>query len=132
MRFGQLTINRLLDKALEVNLGNTITAKCKKCEFSQSITIGGTRSSFQTHSYWPIYCSHCEDIISTNIRNIPLKCDDCNSTDVTKYDATHLVKGGTSEVSRAWDDILTDGDYFCPKCKEFSVKFIRLSGIYFD
>ena len=117
---------------MEKEMGNTVKAVCDGCNFSKMITIGGSRSSYMTHCYWPMYCEKCRDISDVNIRKTPFSCDNCESENLKKYDARNLVKGGTKEITRAWDDVLTDGDYFCPKCEKFELRFIAFSGIFFD
>lgn len=94
--------------------------------------IGGFRDSFQTASWWPVYCDACDDITQTNVCSQPLFCRNCNSTSVTKYDAKNLVDGGTRTIISFGEDEITNEKYFCPKCKNQALKFKEHPDIYYD
>jgi hypothetical protein len=65
-----------------------------------------------------------------NVAAIPLACVECSSLSVTKYQ--NLAKGGSRPVAQAWSDVLTDGDYLCPKCRTYNLHFGEIPGILFD
>ena len=113
-------------------MGHVTEAHCNSCGYSRSVSIGGTRSSFQEYSTWPVYCTSCRDMTSTNTRVEPLTCLQCQSTEVTKYDAHNLVQGGSDQVSQWGSDNLTNGKYFCPKCKKNELRFSSMPSMFFD
>lgn len=89
-------------------------------------------ASYRTHSAWPVYCQTCDDITTANVLSEPLACRKCNSSAVTKYDDKNLVKGGTRNIISGWDDHITDGNYFCPKCKNHALRFKEYPDINYD
>jgi hypothetical protein len=113
-------------------LGNIIDAHCTACNYKSSVTIGGTMRDFQTHSSWPIFCQDCGDMTSTNTMAEPLVCLKCRSPRITKYDAHHLVEGGTREVAGWFSDHLTDGRYLCPACRKQTLRFDPQPSVFFD
>jgi hypothetical protein len=80
-------------------MGHMTDAKCSPCDYSVRAIIGGTRASFTEHSTWPVYCAACNTLTHTNVCAEPHVCLSCGSLEVTKYDETHLVKGGSETVS---------------------------------
>lgn len=80
-------------------------------------------SDFMHHSSWPIYCDACDDMTSANLVSDPLRCGSCGSEKITKYDRTHLVRGGKVEIDSWGKDTISDGNYLCPRCKQYSLRF---------
>ena len=107
-------------------------ASCQDCGYTTQVMIGGLMASYRTHSAWPVYCETCDDITTTNLRSQSLACEKCKSLAVTKYDDKHLVKGGTRNIISDWDDHITNGNYFCPKCKIYALRFKGAPDILFD
>ena len=79
--------------------------------------------SFQEFSTWPVFCTKCDTMTEANMMASELACLACGSQSVTKYDADHLVRGGSQTVSEWRPNRLTDGDYFCPGCKTYNLHF---------
>lgn len=111
-------------------MGSACEANCTACGYTKSVTIGGARSDFATRSFWPIFCEQCAAMTHANIAVSPLSCCDCGSQHVAEY-GDNLCRGGRHSVQRWFDRELTDGDYLCPECRTYTLRF-SASGILFD
>jgi len=74
--------------------------------------------------------------------NLPAKtkqCPECGSSSVIAYDDPRLSQAPGEKVVASWnvkeklgrEMVLTDGNYFCPGCKNMSLRF-RDSGSRWD
>ena len=104
-------------------MGSQVEAICQ-CGLKKKILIGGNRANFRYTQYFPCICINCNDIVQANLKAETLECPHCNSTDVIPYISRELIgKKGKKVVAQSFDDILTDGNYKCPKCKEMTLHF---------
>jgi hypothetical protein len=53
-------------------MGSQVRADCP-CGYERTFTIGGSMSSYRTHSYFPYRCGVC-GIVSVNIAQDPVQC----------------------------------------------------------
>ena len=113
-------------------MGRKNTARCTNCNFTRVFTFGGTRSSYLEHSLWIAYCEPCDNIEQINSIIKPNICLKCNSQNVKKYSESEMVKGGSEVIIADFDDKLTDGDYYCAKCRQFALKFSSMPDMLFD
>ena len=118
-------------------------AGCQLCGYSPvSVSVGGTRSGFQTYDPFPAICNVCDEVTSVNRREEHLRCGECNGLNVTKFgDATR--EGGAATVDKvpqseeSLENVLQppslfnhapktpwcDGRHLCPKCKKYGFEF---------
>ena len=108
-------------------------------------------STFRYLEYFPCLCEDCEDVVQGDLKEhmhkrkyegffsdkgefekptiIPLEereftCPECNGNNVMPYN-NHRIIGmeGDRVVARNFDNVLTNGDYKCPKCNKMTLKF---------
>ena len=130
LAFSRRRDNVTINEAL--SMGHVTGAKCSACGYSKSVSIGGGMLKFREFSTWPVFCDECKTMTSANVMVQPLACLECASESVTKYDADHLVRGGSKTASQWSSDRLTDGDYFCPQCKTYNLHFSEMPLMLFD
>ncbi len=109
--------------------GDIITAECE-CGFKNTMMLGGGKLNFETVFLFPYYCTECSEMKVLNALSESHCCDKCNSGNVIPYDDESLRLHFSNNVvfSRSVDTvihILYDDFYFCPKCKEFKMKFTQ-------
>jgi hypothetical protein len=88
-------------------------------------------NNFTTFCAFPIYCKACDALRSTNMFALPLTCSNCGSGEVTPYDDSSLIAEPGASTVVEWNMegelgrrlALTDGTYFCPKCRNFTLRF---------
>lgn len=106
-------------------MGSIVSAACK-CGFNKKMALGGGRANFQTNASFPMHCGDCESLFMANALDMPVACSDCSSSKVLLYSHQSLFKNGHQTVFK-WktgDALkLTNGDYLCPICHEFELKF---------
>lgn len=75
------------------------------------------------YAAWPVSCRACSSITTANFKEKPLACSQCGNPDVIPITDPTICKGGT-EVVESWGDLaLMDGEYKCPRCGEFALRF---------
>ncbi|YBW37771.1 hypothetical protein ACMYR2_0261 [Nitrobacter sp. TKz-YC01] len=78
---------------------------------------------------WPVYCKLCDEITTANHKQMPLTCNECNTTDVIPIDDPSVWLGDNEGISEMWGRLrLMDGHYRCPKCGRFEVRFGKNAG----
>ena len=104
-------------------MGSQVKAICT-CGFKKEIMIGGGMFTFNKIQYFPCLCENCQDIVQVNILEEHPSCTSCKSLKVTTYNNKQLIgRKGKIEVARSFDNVLTNGSYKCPKCKNNSLHF---------
>lgn len=119
-------------------MGSSVKAQCT-CGFEKDFIIGGGMMNFATFCAFPCYCEKCRNIVEANLISKPLQCPKCKSDNIIPYDNKKLRLSRGKEIVCEWnmeDDLgrnleLYNGNYFCPKCRKMSLKFIN-SGICWD
>lgn len=136
-------------------MGMKVKAICN-CGIDKDILIGGGMSTFQHTEYFPCVCVDCKEVIQANLKEhmkdygklerpytveklkdfkpdiIPLNerkftCPKCEGQNVIPYVDSKLIgKIGDREVARNFDNVLTNGNYKCPKCNNMTLKFLPL------
>lgn len=105
-------------------MGSSTDAHCYNCGYDVYLSIGGGMFSYLEKTDWPIHCFECKTITSTNIRISPLTCTNCKSTNVKEVQDKELYAGdGNYSAITCWERQLTDGNYKCPKCNKFTLRY---------
>lgn len=53
-------------------MGSQVCASCP-CGYKEIFTVGGSMSSYRTHSYFPFFCTEC-GLVSVNVAQDELRC----------------------------------------------------------
>jgi len=119
-------------------MGSSVIAECK-CGYNLSILIGGGMMNFTTTCYFPCLCKKCEEVVQVNLLSRRPKCPSCRTTRLIPYDDSRVIgKMGINDIAE-WnmqeglgkDLVITDGKYYCPKCKKNNLRFLD-SGLCWD
>ena len=112
-------------------MGSQVIAICK-CGVNSKINIGGGMLSFNKIDYFPGYCPVCKEILKMNLKDKLSICPHCERNRLVPYNTPELIGTKGSEIiEQTFDNELTNGTYFCPKCKNMSLRFIH-GGIFWD
>lgn len=111
-------------------MGSKVIATCD-CGLSEGILIGGGMLNFTTTCLFPCCCKSCNNVVEVNLLFEDMKCPQCGSKDVIPYDNPSMVKSVGNELIASWnkkDELgrvleITNGSYWCPKCKRPTLKF---------
>jgi hypothetical protein len=111
-------------------MGSTVLAKCE-CGSEQQLLIGGGKASFGKVCLFPCLCPECKRIVGVNLLDKPASCPDCHGKEVVPYDDEELCEQRGEETVASWslreqperDVVLTDGNYYCPTCDSFRLRF---------
>lgn len=105
-------------------MGSRTDAHCYSCGYDVELSIGGGMFTYQEFTNWPVHCSDCNSISSTNIRLESLSCSNCGSANVMEVQNSELYAGDGKHTSvTCWERKLTDGHYKCPKCDKFTLRY---------
>ncbi|MBT7087989.1 hypothetical protein HN928_03400 [bacterium] len=117
-------------------MGSIIRAHCK-CGFeSEDIYAGGGMMNFHEICNAPAICLHCNTFLIKNYMKKYSKCPKCRKK-VTFYNDSQ-VQEKVSESDESYYDIfswdmeekgtffLLNIQYYCPKCKKKSLKFVDI------
>ncbi len=111
-------------------MGSSIRATCP-CGYHASSLIGGGRMNFETTCYFPCLCETCQAMVQANLFARKVRCPQCGGGAVVPYTDSSLAGTPGEGVIEEWntqdklsrDLRLTDGNYKCPKCGHFTLKF---------
>ena len=108
-----------------------LEAHCS-CGFkSGTLCLGGGMLNFKTYFGVPAYCSKCNTIEVVNYLEKKPFCKKCEGS-VTIYNDQSLKESGKDNIEERvfeWNHgnnkfTLYYGNYFCPKCHTYNMKFI--------
>ncbi len=110
--------------------GSIVTATCP-CGFKTSnLMIFGGRANFQRYCAFPALCPECGQLELVNLLERVPSCRNCPGTSPVAYDDPSLLGRPGSQTIASWNIpklgrvlLLTDGDYYCPACHQFSFRF---------
>lgn len=89
------------------------------------VVISEFKNSINASEIIERYKNYKSGMIPSN--ELKLTCPKCSGNNVVSYtDSSIIAKVGEKEVARSFDNILTDGDYKCPRCNEMTLKFLPL------
>ncbi len=110
-------------------MGSVVKAKCD-CGYRREMALGGGMMNFTTLCNFPCYCDTCSDLFEANLFLQKISCPECGGTDTRPYDDDGLcskrgspVFSWTAQEKLGRELILTNGEYLCPKCGRFSLRF---------
>ena len=131
-------------------MGSQVVAICK-CGVHNTILVGGGKFNYRFTEYFPCLCVDCEDVVESNLKmniykqidisllldkekhkgpiELPLKdrkitCPECKGQNVIPYNDERLIgRKGDNIVINWGNHSLTNGTYYCPKCKEMRLNF---------
>lgn len=112
-------------------MGGSVVAKCP-CGYEGGSLVGGGMMTFMTTCYFPAYCENCRELVQINVFAKRLRCPKCRRAKVTPYDDPALCAGNGDREVAGWnvserlgrDLRLHDGEYLCPACGEFTLRFV--------
>jgi len=87
--------------------------------------------NFSTSCLFPCCCEECESVVEVNLLFEDVQCPKCNGKAVIPYDDPSMIKRIGNKSVASWNMkekigrelILTNGSYWCPKCKKPTLKF---------
>jgi hypothetical protein len=111
-------------------MGASVHVRCKCGYQADNLPIGGGMSDFQFSCSFPVFCTGCQRLVLANLLDTPPTCPDCRGAGVLPYDCQELQRRAGEEVV-SWNMnnelgrvlTLTDGEYFCPSCREYNLSF---------
>jgi predicted RNA-binding Zn-ribbon protein involved in translation (DUF1610 family) len=77
-------------------------------------------------------CTGCHEVVGVNLKDVPTACPKCGAPDPVPYDDPAMQETPHEFVHISWWEPappvgrileLNKGDYKCPKCGEFALKF---------
>ena len=108
-------------------MGSQVIAKCK-CGVNKSLSIGGGLLNHSSTQLFPCYCKNCRDLVGGNLKDEKQLCPECKQEGIKPYNTPELMGvKGLKKVAQSFDEILTDGNYKCPKCELMTLQFIATS-----
>jgi hypothetical protein len=110
-------------------MGSLLKAHCK-CGYESKMAVGGGMTSFKTYCGFPVYCRSCKTLFQANLYGEEVRCPTCKGSQVAPYDDESMCEKSGKRVF-SWSAaeklgrklILTDGNYLCPECSNFSMHF---------
>ena len=120
----------MLVQAGPAQAGNMVSASCPCGYKAENLLLFGGRANFQTFCAFPVHCQGCPDLTVLNLYADKLTCPKCPGSKAVPYDDPSLI-GRRGKVITGWNTTerlgraleLTDGEYLCPACGKFSLKF---------
>ena len=137
-------------------MGQIVSASCR-CGYDEKFTIGGTRSSYRTHSYFPYRCEIC-GIVEVNIASMWRRCPNSVFHKIARLDGGFYERVGrivirnllgliglrkpkpmpqVEEKPKPWvtcewgNHKIYEESYQCPACGNSTLTFEK-TGIRFD
>ena len=118
-------------------MGSLVQSSCRECGLEQEIRIGGGMLNHKTVADFPCCCPGCSNLITANMFLNPQSCADCGEEIQTYLDPS-LSSGNGQHKICIWNMLnfphsggstelyLDDGDYLCPHCKTFGMRFRKI------
>ena len=112
-------------------MGAMVSARCE-CGFeTRTMFLGGGMLNFTTVCTFPFYCVNCSILFESNMFKKKVACPQCHMTDNYPYDSDKAFEMAGKNNVFSWNVrdkidkelVLTDGNYICPACRKFTLKF---------
>lgn len=104
-------------------MGSQVIAVCR-CGINSTIAVGGGMASHETEEFFPGFCLNCKEVMEMNLKEEFPLCTSCIKEITIPYNDPRLIGiVGKEEISRSFDNVLTDGTYLCPSCRQFTLRF---------
>lgn len=79
---------------------------------------------FRVAGRQPHYCSNCQLLFVNGLGEDPVVCPQCHSeAQVHSYNSPEAMGKDKGEVESDEEVSLTEGKFYCPKCKTISLEF---------
>lgn len=106
-------------------MGHVITATCKCGYHNEAITIGSGMANCCTSDLTPGMCLTGQHIVDIDIFDAEHKCPEGHAGDIRLYynNPGLQQEKGPYTYSQWGEQELNSGFYFCPKCREYELKF---------
>lgn len=115
-----------------------------ECGYSVGVTLGGTRSNFETVCNFPHYCEDC-GVVTANTYVDPVHCPTCGRGDIIRYGQVQASRPPDVDVMEwirkshyEWNERatkprsdkavsagkfkLSETSHLCPKCKKMTLR----------
>jgi hypothetical protein len=103
-------------------MGSVYQANCP-CGFQQSVTVGGSKSNFETDARFPFYCRKC-GLVDVNICETRLRCPQCHSRAIKVYGKPPISPPQSSDRELSWEGYSAGrAGHLCPACKRHHLYF---------
>jgi len=109
-------------------MGGIVKALCP-CGYQREMYLGGGMRNYTTYCNFPILCRKCKLLLEVNLLKKDVACPICHHSDYMAYDDPSLCFQKGNEIF-SWNYekigrqlVLTDGIYFCPGCRQSSLRF---------
>jgi hypothetical protein len=118
-----------------VQAGSIVTATCGNCGYeSGDLFLFGGKANFKTVSKFPAYCANKKAIVLVNLMAEKLESKACPGQAPVPYTEPRMIQNPDAKTIASWNMpepknkqvVLTDGDYFCPRCGQFQLHFRKL------
>ncbi|MEW5912952.1 MAG: hypothetical protein AB1814_10380 [Thermodesulfobacteriota bacterium] len=127
-------LTMLLSAAAAAQAGSLIKAACPCGFHTEALFIFGGRANFKTYCGFPVYCPDCASLAVANLYAKEVICPGCPGSAAVPYDHPSLVGRPGDKVVASWNTMarlgralkLTDGEYLCPVCKKFTLRFTHV------
>ena len=73
---------------------------------------------------FPFSCASCEELVEADVHKC--NCPWCGDVATSYADPVLLGKPGLRDELECGGLKLTDGDYYCPRCRSFSLRFSKI------
>lgn len=108
-------------------MGKIVSAKCNECGYVMNdLFLGGGKLNFQTHCGYPALNQEQTEVVVRNYKNK----EEEESNGFMFYDSKSLYdeESLTKQfVMQNFDTFLYNANYFCPKCRKYSLRFFMTS-----
>lgn len=109
-------------------MGTMIDASCECGYETKMMFLGGGMYNYTTECSFPFYCVDCSILFVSNMFDKKTVCPKCHKTVVYPYDSEKAFDTAGKDTVFHWNArdkklVLTDGNYICPACRKFSLKF---------
>ena len=102
-------------------MGALLTAKCELCGFSANAVLGGGMMNFTKVCHVPAIDKRTGSFVIKNL------FDKKNNKHYTFYNEAAMYSGIIDSTDLRWLDVqLKSTNNYCPQCKAFSMRFIRV------
>ncbi|RJX28716.1 MAG: hypothetical protein C4525_15850 [Desulfarculus sp.] len=124
----------LLSTAAVAQAGSLIKAACPCGFHTEVMAIFGGFVNFKTYCGFPVYCPDCATLAVANLYAEEVSCAGCPGSAAVPYDHPSLIGRPGDKVVASWNTAarlgralkLTDGEYLCPVCKKFTLRFTHV------
>ena len=124
-------------------MGKLLNAECS-CGYRTTVAVGSEREQYGTIFEFPRFCTQCDETVTADLLQPQVTCPSCNSIGLKIYGSQEdqgakkkswfqkLFSGSDEPVPTVVSAYchnlettfeIVDRGYFCPKCKEQTLKF---------